>query len=238
MEWHIVTIFFVSVMIQYMSFILIFSFDGSISCHFSSTRFFVLTLSIILSITFFCARVLFLRIFDLSPPFQVAKMEVMKNVEFNSIMQDESKGMPRYYTYGVPFFNYGLLPQTWEDPSLKVHRMLYTIPYTLYTVHHTLYTLHYTIPYTLYTTPYVTHCTLDTRHASNTVVIVRMPQVHGISWIPDIYLYTVHRTLYTVDCTLYTLHTIDSNSSYVTSTWDFMDPGYIHYTLYTIRYTL
>ncbi|CAN0416346.1 unnamed protein product [Hapterophycus canaliculatus] len=46
-------------------------------------------------------------------------MEVMKDVPFNPIMQDESKGKPRYYTYGVPFFNYGLLPQTWEDPYLK-----------------------------------------------------------------------------------------------------------------------
>lgn len=51
---------------------------------------------------------------------QTAKMEVMKDVAFNPIMQDESKGKPRYYTYGVPFFNYGLLPQTWEDPYLKV----------------------------------------------------------------------------------------------------------------------
>lgn len=51
---------------------------------------------------------------------QTAKMEVMKDVEFNPIMQDKSKGKPRYYTYGVPFFNYGLLPQTWEDPHLKV----------------------------------------------------------------------------------------------------------------------
>lgn len=47
-------------------------------------------------------------------------MEVMKDVPFNPIMQDESNGMPRYYTYGVPFFNYGLIPQTWEDPHLKV----------------------------------------------------------------------------------------------------------------------
>ena len=52
--------------------------------------------------------------------YQTAKMEVMKDVPFNPIMQDESKGKPRYYTYGVPFFNYGLLPQTWEDPYLKV----------------------------------------------------------------------------------------------------------------------
>eukprot|EP00903_Cladosiphon_okamuranus_P011445 g10782.t1 len=53
------------------------------------------------------------------PMYQTAKMEVMKDVEYNPIMQDESKGKPRYYTYGVPFFNYGLLPQTWEDPYLK-----------------------------------------------------------------------------------------------------------------------
>ncbi|CAM9795230.1 unnamed protein product, partial [Ectocarpus fasciculatus] len=53
------------------------------------------------------------------PMYQTAKMEVMKDVAFNPIMQDESKGKPRYYTYGVPFFNYGLLPQTWEDPFLK-----------------------------------------------------------------------------------------------------------------------
>lgn len=51
---------------------------------------------------------------------QTAKMEVMKEVAFNPIMQDESDGKPRYYTYGVPFFNYGLIPQTWEDPNLKV----------------------------------------------------------------------------------------------------------------------
>lgn len=51
-------------------------------------------------------------------------MEVMKDVAFNPIMQDESKGKPRYYTYGVPFFNYGLIPQTWEDPHLKVNLVL------------------------------------------------------------------------------------------------------------------
>lgn len=59
---------------------------------------------------------------------QTAKMEVMKDVEYNPIMQDESKGKPRYYTYGVPFFNYGLLPQTWEDPYLKVKIGLVLIP--------------------------------------------------------------------------------------------------------------
>ena len=30
-------------------------------------------------------------------------------------IQDEKDSKPRYYSYGVPFFNYGFLPQTWED---------------------------------------------------------------------------------------------------------------------------
>ena len=34
-------------------------------------------------------------------------------------MHDTKKGALRYYTYGAPFFNYGMLPQTWEDPALK-----------------------------------------------------------------------------------------------------------------------
>merc|ERR1719263_2002249 len=45
---------------------------------------------------------------------------VGKEKHRNPIMQDTNKdGFPRYFTYGVPFFNYGLLPQTWEDPALK-----------------------------------------------------------------------------------------------------------------------
>mmetsp|Transcript_14505 Transcript_14505/g.27666 ORF Transcript_14505/g.27666 Transcript_14505/m.27666 type:complete len:588 (-) Transcript_14505:28-1791(-) len=48
-----------------------------------------------------------------------AKMEVQKTVEGNPIMQDKNKdGSPRYYSYGTPFFNYGFIPQTWEDPSM------------------------------------------------------------------------------------------------------------------------
>merc|ERR1711865_362910 len=35
--------------------------------------------------------------------------------------QDINKdGSPRYYTYGTPFFNYGYIPKTWEDPSVKL----------------------------------------------------------------------------------------------------------------------
>uniref|UniRef100_A0A7S4HZ83 Inorganic diphosphatase n=1 Tax=Odontella aurita TaxID=265563 RepID=A0A7S4HZ83_9STRA len=48
-----------------------------------------------------------------------AKMEVMKAVKGNPIMQDTNKdGSPRYYSYGTPFFNYGYIPQTWEDPNM------------------------------------------------------------------------------------------------------------------------
>lgn len=51
------------------------------------------------------------------PMYSTAKMEVMKSVKGNPIMQDVKNNQPRYYTYGVPFFNYGLIPQTWEDTT-------------------------------------------------------------------------------------------------------------------------
>lgn len=49
------------------------------------------------------------------------KMEVNKEEKYNPIMQDTTHNgtRGRDYLYGVPFFNYGLLPQTWEDPSVK-----------------------------------------------------------------------------------------------------------------------
>mmetsp|Transcript_32281 Transcript_32281/g.39632 ORF Transcript_32281/g.39632 Transcript_32281/m.39632 type:complete len:1156 (+) Transcript_32281:158-3625(+) len=54
------------------------------------------------------------------PMYNAAKMEVSKEEPGNPIMQDTNKdGSPRFYSYGVPFFNYGLVPQTWEDPHLK-----------------------------------------------------------------------------------------------------------------------
>lgn len=53
------------------------------------------------------------------PMYMTAKMEVQKEMKGNAITQDTNKdGSPRYYTYGTPFFNYGLIPRTWEDPSL------------------------------------------------------------------------------------------------------------------------
>mmetsp|Transcript_437 Transcript_437/g.1056 ORF Transcript_437/g.1056 Transcript_437/m.1056 type:complete len:193 (+) Transcript_437:2-580(+) len=37
----------------------------------------------------------------------------------NPITQDTNHdGSMRYYSYGTPFFNYGLVPQTWEDPNV------------------------------------------------------------------------------------------------------------------------
>lgn len=52
------------------------------------------------------------------PMYSTAKMEVMKEIEYNPIMQDTNKdGSTRYYTYGAPFFNYGLIPRTWEDST-------------------------------------------------------------------------------------------------------------------------
>lgn len=54
------------------------------------------------------------------PMFYTAKMEIQKEMRGNPIAQDSNKdGSPRYYMYGTPFFNYGLIPQTWEDPDVK-----------------------------------------------------------------------------------------------------------------------
>lgn len=54
------------------------------------------------------------------PMYVTAKMEVQKAKPNNVISQDSnSDGSPRHYTYGTPFFNYGYIPQTWEDPSVK-----------------------------------------------------------------------------------------------------------------------
>jgi 3'-phosphoadenosine 5'-phosphosulfate synthase len=48
-----------------------------------------------------------------------AKLEIQKQLGANPIAQDTfDSGAPRYFTYGVPFFNYGAHPQTWEDPGV------------------------------------------------------------------------------------------------------------------------
>lgn len=51
----------------------------------------------------------------LIPPcqFQIATKE-----DLNPIRQDERNGRPRYVHHDYPYkWNYGALPQTWEDPS-------------------------------------------------------------------------------------------------------------------------
>ncbi|THU51423.1 hypothetical protein C4D60_Mb06t30890 [Musa balbisiana] len=50
------------------------------------------------------------------PKVSSAKMEVATDEPFTPIKQDTKKGKLRYYPYNINW-NYGLLPQTWEDPS-------------------------------------------------------------------------------------------------------------------------
>jgi len=52
------------------------------------------------------------------PKMTFKKMEVATKEENNPIMQDEKKGKARLY-HGPIFWNYGCLPQTWEDPNVK-----------------------------------------------------------------------------------------------------------------------
>lgn len=50
------------------------------------------------------------------PMHSTAKLEMNKGELGNPIMQDTNgDGSARYFTYGAPAFNYGLLPRTWED---------------------------------------------------------------------------------------------------------------------------
>merc|ERR1719313_2805960 len=52
------------------------------------------------------------------PKMTLKKMEIDTKAEGNPIMQDEKKGKARLY-HGPIFWNYGCLPQTWEDPNIK-----------------------------------------------------------------------------------------------------------------------
>lgn len=51
------------------------------------------------------------------PKFTKAKMEIATKEKFNPIAQDIKKGKLREY-HGPIFWNYGCLPQTWEDPTV------------------------------------------------------------------------------------------------------------------------
>ena len=44
-------------------------------------------------------------------------MECATDEDWNPIKQDVKKGALRYFKYGDLPFNYGFIPQTWEDPS-------------------------------------------------------------------------------------------------------------------------
>jgi inorganic pyrophosphatase len=48
---------------------------------------------------------------------QRAKMEVCLTEANNPIKQDVKKGKLRFFTYGDLPFNYGCIPQTWENPN-------------------------------------------------------------------------------------------------------------------------
>ncbi|VEU40573.1 unnamed protein product [Pseudo-nitzschia multistriata] len=52
------------------------------------------------------------------PKMTKAKMEVATKEESNPIAQDIKKGVLRDY-HGPIFWNYGCLPQTWEDPNVE-----------------------------------------------------------------------------------------------------------------------
>ena len=56
------------------------------------------------------------------PRWSNAKMEISKDVKLNPIIQDTKKGKLRYVNNCFPhhgyIWNYGGLPQTWEDPNI------------------------------------------------------------------------------------------------------------------------
>jgi hypothetical protein len=51
------------------------------------------------------------------PKWTRAKFEIATGEIFNPIKQDVKNGALRYLRYGDQMFNYGAMPQTWEDPK-------------------------------------------------------------------------------------------------------------------------
>lgn len=47
-----------------------------------------------------------------------AKMEIATKLPCHPIKQDVKNGKPRFITHGKLPWNYGCIPQTWEDPSV------------------------------------------------------------------------------------------------------------------------
>jgi inorganic pyrophosphatase len=52
------------------------------------------------------------------PKWTRKKYEINKEHKYHSIIQDTINNKPREYDYGDIFFNYGALPQTFEDPNV------------------------------------------------------------------------------------------------------------------------
>lgn len=57
------------------------------------------------------------------PKMTKSKMEIATKEPHNPIAQDKKKGKLRDY-HGPIFWNYGYLPQTWEDPKVKHSELL------------------------------------------------------------------------------------------------------------------
>jgi inorganic pyrophosphatase len=52
------------------------------------------------------------------PKFTSAKMEIVKSEVLNPIAQDIKSGQLRFY-HGPIYWNYGYIPQTWENPNVE-----------------------------------------------------------------------------------------------------------------------
>lgn len=52
------------------------------------------------------------------PRYTRKKYEIQRDIEYNPIVQDRIFDEPREYKYGDMLFNYGAIPQTWEDPNI------------------------------------------------------------------------------------------------------------------------
>lgn len=52
------------------------------------------------------------------PRYTRKKYEIDIHDNYNPIVQDTIDGQPREYIYGDMLFNYGAIPQTWEDPKI------------------------------------------------------------------------------------------------------------------------
>lgn len=52
------------------------------------------------------------------PKWSRDKFEISTTNKYNPLIQDIENGKPRVYNWGDTIFNYGALPQTWENPHI------------------------------------------------------------------------------------------------------------------------